>query len=186
MQRSSLPVLSLALAAMACIPAPPRTTVEPRTGHVRAWRLAACDSAAPCPESRTGPVYEGPVVLLDSARLEVFDLSSQLRITFLADQPAALAVYRGQRQGADVVAKGAGRGALFGAASGLFAALVLKVAYGGEVDLAETTRGTVTTGVIAGGINGAAQAIAQGAPAWERLSIRQLYEERTGATAKTP
>jgi hypothetical protein len=182
----SLPVLSLALAAMGCIPAPPQTTVEPRTGHVQVWRLAACKSGVPCAESRIGPVYEGPVVRLDSAGLEVFDLSSQTRIAVLADQPAAVAVYRGQRHGADLVAKGAGRGALFGAASGLFAALVLKVAYGAEVDLGETSRGGVTAGVIAGGINGAAQAAGQGGPAWERLSIRQLYEERMAAPAKTP
>ena len=42
---------------------------------------------------------------------------------------------------------------------------------------------TLASGIIAGGINGAGQAAARGDPAWERLSIRALYDERT---AKTP
>jgi len=181
-----LPVASLAFAALACIPEPPRTTVEPRTGHIRVWRLAACDSAPRCTESRRGPVYEGPVVRLDSTRLDVFDLSSETRISVLADQPAAVEVYRGQRHGADVVAKGAGRGALFGAVAGAFAALVFKVTYGDDLDFEEATRGGIATGVVVGGINGAAQAISRGGPAWERVSVRQLYEERVTAAAKTP
>ncbi len=137
-----------------------------------------CDSD-PCSPGR---VYEGPIVQLDSTRLDVFDLNSQTRLTVRSDQQALVEVYRGQRLGADVVVKGAGRGALFGVASGLFGVVVAKVAYGGDVDLGEATRAGVTVGAIAGGIDGAAKAIAQGAPAWERLTIRELYEER----GKTP
>ncbi len=62
--------------------------------------------------------------------------------------------------------KGAGRGALFGAAAGLFAAVVTKVAYGHDLDFAEATRAGLTGGVIAGGINGAGQAAARGEAAW--------------------
>jgi hypothetical protein len=169
--------ISLLLSAMACIPGQPQVVPEPRTGHVRVTSLE-CNSDPHCAAPTQGRVYEGPVVRLDSNRLDVFDLDSQTRFTVLADQQALVAVYRGQRHGADVVAKGAGRGALFGAGAGLFTALVLKVAYGSKVDFEEAARGSVTAGVIAGGINGAGQAIARGEPAWERISIRVLYEER--------
>jgi hypothetical protein len=179
-----LTAASLALSAIACIPAQPQVTPEPRTGHVRVTSLH-CNSERDCAEPRPGRVYEGPVVRLDSNRLDVFDLNSQTRFTVLTDQQALIEVYRGQRHGADVVAKGAGRGALFGAAAGLFAALVTKVAYGAEVDLGETTRAGVTGGIIVGGINGAAQAAAKGGPAWQRVSLLELYDERR-ATPRTP
>jgi len=180
-----LTAASLALSAIACIPAQPQVTPEPRTGHVRVTSLH-CNPDRDCDELTPGRVYEGPVVRLDSNRLDVFDLNSQTRFTVLTDQQALVEIYRGQRHGADVVTKGAARGALFGAASGLFAALVLKVAYGSDVDFGEATQGSVSTGVIAGGISGAAQAISRGDPAWERVSVRGLYEERLRAGARTP
>ena len=182
---SLLTSASLALCATACIPAAPQTVVEPRTGHVRVTDLE-CHGDPRCAEPTRGRVYEGPVIRLDSIRLEMFDLGSQTRITVLADQHALVEVYRGQRHGADVVAKGAAEGALFGAASGLFAALVTKLAFGDEVDLDGVTRGSVATGIIAGGIHGAGQAVTRGGPAWQELTVRELYEERLRAAPRTP
>lgn len=175
---------SLALSALACIPSQPQVAPEPRTGHVRVTTLQ-CKPDPRCAEPTRGQVYEGPVVRLDSNRLDVFDLNSQTRFTVVADQQALIEVYRGQRHGADVVAKGAARGALFGAVAGLFAALVSKVAYGAEVEFGETTRAGVTGGIIIGGINGAAQAAARGGPAWQRISLLELYDERRAAP-RTP
>ena len=177
--------VGLVLSAVACIPNQPQIGPEPRTGHVRVTSLE-CDPDPRCAAPRLGRVYEGPVVRLDSTRLDVFDLNSQARFTVLSDHQALIEVYRGQRHGADVVTKGAGRGALFGAAAGLFAAVVTKVAYGHDLDFAEATRAGVTGGVIAGGINGAGQAAARGEAAWERLSLRDLYEERLSAVSKAP
>jgi hypothetical protein len=175
---------SLVLSAIACIPSQPQVAPEPRTGHVRVTSLQ-CSPDEDCADLMPGRVYEGPVVRLDSDRLDVFDLNSQTSFTVLAGRQALIEVYRGQRHGADVVANGAGRGALFGAAAGLFAALVTKVAYGAEVELGETTRAGVTGGIIVGGINGAAQAAARGAPAWQRVSLLELYHERRAAP-RTP
>ena len=171
----------LALTIMACIPGQTQVAPEPRAGHVRVTSLA-CDPDPNCAKPTLGPVYEGPVVWLDSTRLDVFDLNSQTRISVRSDQQAVIEVYRGQRHGAEVVTKGAGRGALFGAGAGLFAALVTKVAYGHDVNLGDATRAGLASGIIAGGINGAGQAAARGDPAWERLSIRALYNERTATT----
>lgn len=183
--RQLLAPVGLVLSAVACLPNQPQIGPEPRTGHVRVTTLE-CDPDPRCAAPRPGRVYEGPVVRLDSTRLDVFDLNSQTRLTVLSDHQALIEVYRGQRHGADVVAKGAGRGALFGAAAGLFAAVVAKVAYGHDLDFAEATRAGLTVGVIAGGIDGAGQAVARGAPAWERLSIRDLYEAKLSAASKAP
>jgi hypothetical protein len=162
-----LALTTLAL-TMACLPSQPKVSPEPRLAPVRVT-------------SETGQVYQGPVVRLDSLQLDVFDLNPQTRFTVLAGDQAVVEVYRGQRQGADVVAKGAGRGALFGAGAGLFAAVVAKVAYGSVINFGEASRLGVTAGIISGGIDGAGEAAVRGAPAWERVTVRALYQERSQA-----
>ena len=55
-----------------------------------------------------------------------------------------------------------------------------------QPQIAPEPRAGVTTGIIVGGIDGAAKAAAQGGASWEKLSMRELGQARLGPVSKTP
>jgi len=157
-------VLALA-AATACLPQPPNLAVGPQIGHTR-----VSDPA-------TGRTYEGPIVALDSTRLDMFDLKSETRISVSVDQPVTIQVYRGQRRGTDAMIENAAQSTAAGVAAGLFTAVVFKAIFGDGFDLGEGAKSALAGGISGGVVGGAFQAWKEGVPAWESISLRQLYDD---------
>ena len=125
--------------------------------------------------------FAGPLVFADGDSVVMTDMREGRRVTIRSGPGVILEVYRGQRSSSGAVAKGMGRGALFGlivgVAAGLAGAGVSEILGGDTGDLSDWLVGSATSGVVTGAAGGAIAGAKEGEPVWERVTVPQLRQQ---------
>ena len=133
-------------------------------------------------EAGTPPArYAGPLVFAEADSVVMTDMREGRRVTLRSGPGMMLEVYRGQRSSSGAVAKGMGRGALFGlvvgVAAGLAGAAVSEVLGADTGHLNDWLAGSATSGVVTGVAGGAIAGAREGEPVWERVTVLQLRQQ---------
>jgi hypothetical protein len=133
-------------------------------------------------EAGTPPVrFAGPLVFADADSVVMTDMREGRRVALRQGPDLILEVYRGQRASSGAVARGMGRGALFGLALGVVSGLVgagVSEILGAEVgDLSDWLAGSAASGAATGVVGGALKGAEDGEPVWERVSVLQLRQQ---------
>jgi len=170
------------LTAAACS-ARPMETVMPRPVEVllRVTTYATCLEEVRC-DPRTASARRGTLMFVDADSLVMFDLRAAKRVTVRPGASVQVELYRGQRNSARAIFKGAGQGALIGAAVGAGEGL-LTVGLGkllgnvwGYVPVGDAVSTGVIMGAATGVVSGGGQAVKEGEPVWERVTLLQLRQ----------
>lgn len=160
------PILASLLLTSAACSARPMETVLPRPEVV----LLRVDGR------------RGTLMFVDADSLVMFDMRAAKRVTVRPGAGGQVELYRGQRSSARAVVKGVGKGALVGAAvgagEGLLTVVMAKLLghFWGKVDVADAMSTGAIIGVATGVVSGGKQAVKEGEPVWERVTLLQLRQ----------
>jgi hypothetical protein len=175
-------LLALLLASAACS-ARPMETVMPRPVEVllRVTTYATCLEETRC-GPRTASTRRGTLMFVDADSLVMFDMRAAKRVTVRPGAGVLVELYRGQRSSASAIVKGVGKGALIGAAVGAGEGL-LTVGLGkllgnvwGLMPVSQVVSTGAIMGVATGVVGGGGQAVQEGEPVWERVTLLQLRQ----------